>query len=116
MDNVPQSFMSFFGDLFEGFVVFFAIFLIIYAFVARVNEVSGSSMFPTMITTERLLTEMVTFKFSDPVRGQIIVLNSPAEPDRQLIKRVIGLPGEKIILKEQKPKRILLRANEQIER
>lgn len=99
MDNVPQSYSSFFGDLFEGFVVFFAIFLIIYAFIARVNEVSGSSMFPTMVTGERLLTEMVSLKFGDPKRGEVVVLNSPAEPSRQLIKRVIGLPGEKIVLK-----------------
>lgn len=99
MPNLPSWFNSFFGDLFEAFVVFFAIFLILYAFIARANEVSGSSMFPTMITGERLLTEMVSFRFQEPQRGQIIVLNSPAEPSRQLIKRLIGLPGETIVLR-----------------
>ena len=53
-------------------------------------------MQPNLHTGERVVSEQVTYYFSDPKRGDIVVIKSPADPAVHFIKRVIGLPGETI--------------------
>ena len=72
-------------------------------------RVFGSSMFPTFHDGDRLIvskvgktTSKVTKSDYQPKRGQVIVFTSPKDPDIQLIKRVIGLPGERVVVKNSK--------------
>ena len=63
------------------------------------QEISGSSMTPTFINGEYILTNKVIYRFTLPQRGDVVIFKSPKNKDVDYIKRVIGLPGETIQLK-----------------
>ncbi|MBN1564320.1 MAG: signal peptidase I [Anaerolineae bacterium] len=62
--------------------------------------VDGASMQPNFHTSERVIVDRVSMLFGGPSRGDVVVLESPAEADELLIKRVIGLPGETIMIQD----------------
>lgn len=80
----------------RSFVVAGAVALFIVTFIARPYVVEGRSMEPTLHDRDRLIVEKLSYRFGEPQRGDIVVLQSPLEPGRRLIKRIIGLPGEQI--------------------
>lgn len=77
-------------------VVFAAIGTTIYLFIAQPHKVSGSSMFPTLHTGDYIITNKVNYRLNDPKRGEIIVFKNPREESQDFIKRIIGLPGDKV--------------------
>ena len=56
----------------------------------------GLSMMPNVYEGDYILVNKVSYIFRDPERGEIIVFRSPRNPDCDLIKRIIGLPGETV--------------------
>lgn len=72
--------------------------LLIMTFVGRAFTVDGPSMLPTLHSGERLLVDKLTYRFRDPVRGEIVVFRYPSDPSHFFIKRVIGLPGDQITI------------------
>ena len=69
-------------------------FLIIY-FVAQTHIVYGYSMEPNLHENQRIIVEKVSYRFEQPARGDIVVVDV-ADSDVPLIKRVVGLPGESV--------------------
>lgn len=67
-------------------------------FLAEPFYVSGDSMEPTIHSGERLLAEKISLKYGTLQRGAIIVTKTPGAKSTILIKRIIGLPGEKFKL------------------
>ncbi len=70
-------------------------------FVAEPRYIPSSSMEPTLQIDDRLIVEKLSYRFRKPQRGDIIVFyppNDPAVPDssKVYIKRVIGLPGDRL--------------------
>jgi signal peptidase I len=65
-------------------------------FVFQPFVVYGSSMEPNFENGQYLIIDELTFHFSDPVRGQAVVLRYPQDPKQYFIKRIIGLPGETV--------------------
>jgi signal peptidase I len=70
--------------------------LVIRFFVATPYIVSGASMEHNFENHDYLIVDRLTYDFSAPQRGDIVVFGLPQEPSRDLIKRVIGLPGETV--------------------
>jgi signal peptidase I len=70
-----------------------AIAVFIMVFIGRSTVVDGSSMEPTLSDRDRLWLDKLTYRFSEPRRGDIVVFDMPGE---KYIKRVIGLPGERV--------------------
>ena len=70
--------------------------LFIRFFVAAPYIVSGASMEPTFFDYHYLIIDRLSYRFADPVRGDVIVFDLPQDTSRALIKRVIGLPGETV--------------------
>lgn len=91
---------AFFLDILE--VVFFAvaIFLVVYLTILQPHKIKGASMEPNFPDGEYLLTDKVTYRFNEPKRGDVIVFKAPVGEGDEFIKRIIGLPGEKITLKD----------------
>lgn len=79
--------------------------LVIYVFVFQISVVDGDSMIPTFHHGDRLVIDKLTYRFSNVRRFDTIVFEAvdvdklPRRP-RDYIKRVVGLPGEKIELKD----------------
>lgn len=90
-----QSIKRFFIDLLETIVLAVVLFFAINAVSARVR-VDGFSMVPTLQDGEYVLVNRLAFRGGLPDRGDIIVFASPQTPDLDLIKRVIGLPGDTV--------------------
>lgn len=65
-------------------------------YVYQMAKVEGESMYPTLQSGDSLFTSIITYKFSKPQRGDIIVLHAPDQRSKNYIKRVIALPGEHI--------------------
>jgi signal peptidase I len=82
-------------DVFETLALAAILFLGINAVSARVR-VDGFSMLPTLEDGEFVLVSKVNYQFGDVERGDIIVFHFPMDPEQELIKRVIGLPGDTI--------------------
>jgi signal peptidase I len=66
------------------------------------SEVISSSMEPTLQIGQRLIISKVTYLLHKPERGDIITFRQPNHPKQVLIKRLIGLPGESVEIKEGK--------------
>lgn len=79
------------------------------AFGFQSYKVFGSSMHPTLNDGDRLIISKVGRTISKlqrktyvPTRGDVVVFVNPRQPDIQLIKRVIGLPGERVVVENGK--------------
>ncbi len=83
-------------DFLQSIALGGAFFIVIYLFVVQPHQVKGNSMYPTYKDKEYILTDKISYKFRSPERGEIIILKSPKNPDIDFIKRIIGLPGDKI--------------------
>jgi signal peptidase I len=90
-----SSLKQFLMDLLETIVLAVVLFFAINAVSARVR-VDGSSMLPTLQNGEYVLVNRLAFRNNLPSRGDIIVFVSPQTPDLDLIKRVIGRPGDTV--------------------
>ncbi len=65
-------------------------------FIIQPFYVKGASMEPTFHDHEYLIIDEISYRFNDPKRGEVIVFRYPDNPQEYFIKRVIGLPGEKV--------------------
>lgn len=68
-------------------------------FIAQPFIVSGSSMTPTFENGDYLIIDQVSKRFEDPKRQQVAVFRYPRNPSKFFIKRIIGLPGETVVLR-----------------
>lgn len=84
-------------DIFETVILAVVLYFGINAISARVR-VDGLSMNPTLQHGEYVLVSRLTYRTGAPQRGDIIVFSFPIDQKQDLIKRVIGLPGETITI------------------
>lgn len=94
--ELTRKIFSFFLDIVETIVVAFCLFIIVYLFFLQPHEVVGNSMLPNFHDKEYILTDKFSYCLRNPERGEIIVFKAPEDPDKDFIKRVIGLSGEKV--------------------
>lgn len=81
------------------FVVIGAVYLLVH-YVGERTQVRGDSMYPTLSDGDNLIVDKLTYRFSDPKRYDIIVFPFQYQEDTFYIKRVIGLPGETVQIRE----------------
>lgn len=84
-------------DLLETVGLALVLFVIINSVSARVR-VDGSSMLPTLHDGEFVLVNKLAYRMGTPTRGDIIVFRSTTETDLDLIKRIIGVPGDRVVI------------------
>ncbi|MGL6281868.1 MAG: signal peptidase I [Microcoleaceae cyanobacterium] len=87
-----------------GLSIFLA--LGIRTFIAEARYIPSGSMLPTLEINDRLIIDKVGYKFTSPARGDIVVFSPPDVLKQQykdaFIKRIIGLPGDIVEVKESK--------------
>ena len=90
-----ESWGKFFLDILIIWVILIGAYLLLFHFVLSNDTVSGPSMQPTFQNGDRLIAE----RHAQIKRGEVVIVKAPDEPGALYIKRVIGLPGEKIVSK-----------------
>lgn len=85
-------------ELFSTALFSLTIFFIFYIFLVQPHRVKGESMAPNFEDGELILTEKVSYRFSPPDRGDVIVFRAPGLDNIDFIKRIIGLPGDHIVI------------------
>jgi signal peptidase I len=78
--------------------VLFCFFLI--AFVAQAFRVQGTSMEPELVDGERIVVNKFVYRFRPIERGDVVVFWYPRDPSVSFVKRVVGLPGDRVELRE----------------
>ena len=96
---ILRKIYAIFIDLAETLVIAGAVFVIIYAFLFRPFQVNGQSMHPNYENGEYVLTNLITLKLKSVRRGDVVVFESPTNKEKDFIKRVIGLPGDEVMIK-----------------
>jgi signal peptidase I len=93
----PANWKRFVLDILETLVLAVVLYFGINAVSARVR-VDGFSMRPTLQDGEYILVNKLAYKTGEPHRGDIVVFIFPVDRTEDLIKRVIGLPGETVAI------------------
>ena len=86
-------------DLLEVVVLALGLYLVASVTIQTVHVV-GDSMNPTLQTQDLLIASKIDYRLHDPQRGDVIILKSPLDPSRDYIKRVIGLPGDHVLIRD----------------
>lgn len=91
---------AFFIDTIQSILIAAAIFLVIYMFLVRPFQVNGESMYPNFKDKQYVLTNLITLRFNKPKLGDVIVFKAPPDPEKDFIKRVIGVAGDTVMIKD----------------
>lgn len=100
---MPNRLKHWIFDWAETIVVAFILALVIRAFFLQVFWIPSSSMEPTLDIQDRIVVNKVAYNFRQPRRQEIVVFRQAAQegiPKRDLIKRIMGLPGETLQIRD----------------
>jgi len=97
--NVTQKKSYAFVEIVKFLILSAIIVIPIRIFIAEPFIVSGSSMDPTFEHGEYLIVDELTYHFEKPKRGDVVIFKYPAEPSKYFIKRIVGLPQERVAIK-----------------
>lgn len=100
ISSVLGSIGKFILSFLETVVVALVISVVLYLFIMTPHEVVGNSMHPTYKNGEYLMANKILYKLKKPERGDVIIFKYSETQD--FIKRIIGLPGETVMLKDGK--------------
>ncbi len=76
--------------------------LLVYLALFNFSVVRGSSMSPGIRDGDRILIDPLSYLFRDVHRGDVVVLRYPLDPRVDYIKRVVGLPGDRVVIRGEK--------------
>lgn len=88
--------LLFFAEIIKIVIIAAVIVFPIRYFIFQPFLVKGVSMEPTFSNGDYLIIDEISYRFQSPKRGEVIVFKYPFNPSNKFIKRIIGLPGEKI--------------------
>lgn len=86
-------------EVLEVVIIAVATVFVIRTFLIQPFLVSGASMEPTFVDRNYLIIDRITYRLRDPGRGEVVVFRYPNDPGTFFIKRIIGLPGERVVLR-----------------
>lgn len=87
-------------DVTLNIVIIVAIVAIIRTFVVSPFQIEGNSMVETLENKEYIVINKFRYLFAAPLRGDIVVFRPPTDVSKYYVKRVIGLPGETIVIRD----------------
>lgn len=97
-----RKFISFILEVAKIVIISLAIIFPIRYFLIQPFYVKGSSMEPNFADGEYLIINQISYRFSEPRRGEVVVFKYPKDPRQYYIKRIIGLPGEIVEITDNK--------------
>ncbi len=94
-----QGIRKFLLDIGETLLLSFLLFAVVNFISARIR-VEGYSMEPTFHDGELVIVNKLAYRFAKPQRGDVIIFYYPNDPKEEFIKRIIGLPGDEVVVKD----------------
>lgn len=94
-----RNFLVFVWEIIKIVVVALVIVVPIRYFLFQPFFVKGQSMEPNFEDGNYLIVDEISYRFRDPQRGEVVVFKYPRNPSQRYIKRIVGLPGETIEIK-----------------
>lgn len=101
-DSLWQTIGEFFIEIVKVVIISLAIIIPVRYFLIQPFYVKGASMEPSFYDHEYLIINEIVYRFNNPQRGDVVVFRYPKDPSQYFIKRIIGLPGEKVKIKDGK--------------
>ncbi len=95
-----KKIFAFIWEIVKIVVISLAIIIPIRYYLIQPFFVRGASMEPNFANAQYLLINEISYRFEEPIRGEVIVFKYPLDTSQYYIKRVIGLPGETVEIKE----------------
>jgi signal peptidase I len=95
-----KSFFLFLLEVFKIVIIALLIVIPIRYFVFQPFLVKGESMLPNFHEGDYLIADQLSYLVRDPQRGEVIILRNSSASSQRYIKRIIGLPGERIEIKQ----------------
>jgi signal peptidase I len=92
--------LQFAGELIKIVLIALAIIVPVRYFLIKPFYVNGASMEPTYHNREYLIIDEISYRFKEPSRGEVVVFRYPVDPKQFFIKRIVGLPGERVVVKD----------------
>lgn len=92
--------LSFIWEVIKIVIISLAIIIPIRYFLIQPFFVRGASMEPNFHDGDYLIINEIGYRFEKPERGDIVVFKYPLDPSQYYIKRIIGLPGETLEIKD----------------
>src|SRR5258708_1127236 len=89
---------KFFLDIIQIIIFAVSIFLFVYLLIMQPHKINGESMETNFHNNEYILTEKITYDFNKPKQGDVIVFKAPPDGHDEYIKRIIGLPGDTVMV------------------
>lgn len=89
---------AFFLDIIQVVIFAVSIFLFVYLLILQPHKINGESMETNFHNGEYILTEKVTYYFNKPKHGEVIVFKAPPDGHDEFIKRIIGVPGDTVMI------------------
>jgi signal peptidase I len=94
---VASRYLPYIFTLAKTAIFLVVILIIVHFYVATIFIVDGASMSPNLVGGQIVLVNRLEYIFGEPKRGDMVVLRYPGDPEkRTFVKRVVGLPGEKV--------------------
>lgn len=97
---MAQSVKPWWRETLETLVWAFILAMIIRTFIIQAFWIPSGSMIPTLEVGDRVLVAKFWNHFFEPARGSIYVFRYPRDHDRDFVKRIIGVPGDTIDIKD----------------
>lgn len=98
--QIPQAVRASIVETLDACIFAAVLSLVIITFVVQAFYIPSGSMEPTLMVDDRILVAKFLYRFEPVRRGDVIVFRFPLNPSRDFVKRVIGLPGQRVQLKE----------------
>ncbi len=97
--NMKRSIWFHLFDVTLNIVIIVAIVAIIRTFIVSPFQIEGSSMTDTLENKEYIVINKFRYLFASPDRGDIVVFRPPTDMSKYYVKRVLGMPGEKVVIR-----------------
>lgn len=92
--------VSVWRDLLESVVLAVILAAILRLFIIQPFYIPSPSMEPTLLPNDRIIVNMLLYRFSPPKRGDVIVFRYPPDPSRDFVKRIVALGGETVEVRQ----------------